>query len=367
MNQNRYLYWMFLMNSLLNILNFVPRELLDARFKGAQTSILVATVLGTVFLSVFTLLIAKFPGKGIQDILETALPKGVIIPLMIMFSSLWCVAGLITILSFVDITLRFVSPDTGPHLVILSFLVLVCFCARMDSLSVLYGMEMMLAIILPLIVYAIVKALVNPDFSWDSVLQIVTYSAHAPDWKSIAAATFSFSGYFNMVVFNRVLPKIKMKHSWIFAVNGLAVLLLTFYVPIGYFGTIGVERHVYTWFSTADSIRINTFIVERMLFVFYFAYLTLSLVSVTVHWHVGKELLTGLFRSRKQAKARTKLWRDLSALALFSGITIAFMGLDQYQLNQFGVVFLYARWIGELFMIMLLFYCYAVAYRRRNV
>jgi hypothetical protein len=365
MAQSRYFYWLFLMNSLINIVNFVPRELVDARFNGAQTSILVAVVLGTAFIYLFTALIAKFPGKGIHEILDTTFPKLLVVLLIVIFAALWCAAGLITLLSFVDITLRFISPDTGPYLVVVGFLVMVCFCARMDSLSLLYGLEVMLGISLPLILYTIVKAVANPDFSWDAVFQIMTYAPHSPDVKSIAAATFSFSGYINLVVFNRVLPKLKVKHRWLLGLQGLAVLLLTFYVPIGYFGTVAVERHVYTWFSTADSIRIETFLIERMLFIFYFAYLTLSLVSVVIHWHVGKELLIGLLPSAKRQKPKVRVWSEWVVLGFFSVITLVLMRLDQYQLNRLGVVFLHTRWFGELLLIMLLLYCYA-ALRRRN-
>lgn len=365
MSQSRYFYWLFLMNSLINIINFVPRELVDTRFKGAQASILAAVVVGTAFVYFFTALMAKFPGKGIQEILDTTFPRGVIIPLMAIFAALWCAAGLITILSFIDITLRFISPDTGPYLIVSGFLIVVCLCACLDSLTLLYGLEVILGISVPLILYTLIKAVTNPDFSWDAVLQIITYFPHAPDVKSIAAATFSFSGYINMAVFNRVLPKLRLKHRWILGVQGLAVLLLTFYVPIGYFGTVSVEKHIYTWFSTADSIRINTFLIERMLFIFYFAYLNLSLTSVIIHWHVGKELLTGLFPSAKSPKSRARIWRGPAILGLFSASTLILMRLDQYQLNVLGIWFLHVRWAGEFLLIMLLCYCYTVL-RRRN-
>lgn len=203
-------------------------------------------------------------------------------------------------LSFVDITLRYVSPNSSPYTVVIGFLILVCICCRFDSLSLLYGLEIILFVTLPLIVYGIVKALTNPDFNWDSVLQITTYIWHKPDLMSLSAATFSFSGYINLAIFNRVFHGLKLKHVWILGVEGLLVLLITFLVPIGYFGTVAIERHVYTWFSTADSIRIESFIIERMLFIFYFAYMTLSLVSVIVHWHVGLGLFKGAISSTKK-------------------------------------------------------------------
>lgn len=365
MTGTRYLYCLVLMNCLINIVNFVPRELIDARFKGAQTSILLASVLGTFMIYLFTSLMSKFPGKGIPEIYNASLPKLLVSPFITLFALLWCLAGTITLLSFVDITLRFISPDTGPIYIIISFLAIVCFGARMDSLSLLYGLEMMLGISMPLILYTTFKAVTNPDFNWDAVMQIMTYAPHAPDLKSIVAATFSFSGYVNLAIFNRVFGKLKLKHRWIMGVQGFVVLLLTFFVPIGYYGTVGVERHIYTWFSTADSIRIESFLIERMLYIFYFAYLTMSLVSVIIHWHIGKEMLMSLFKTSTQKVSRTKLWQEASILAFFCGVTLSLMRLDQYQLNDLGVYFLDARGAGELLITGLLFYCYLDLRRRK--
>ncbi|GGF86848.1 hypothetical protein GCM10010912_35160 [Paenibacillus albidus] len=254
MAKPRYFYYLIIMNSLINIINFVPRELIDRRFEGALMSIVISVIVGTLFVYWFGFLISKFPEKGIPEILGPLMPKLLVSAILLFFAVLWYVAGATTLLSFVDITLRFISPDTGPYLVMGGFLIMVCICCRFDSLSLLFGLEIILAITLPLILYATFKALGNPNFSWDAVLQIGTHFWHAPDWMSLAAATFSFSGYINLIIYNRVFQNLKLKHIWIVGIEGFLVLLVTFFVPIGYFGTVGVERHVYTWFATADSI-----------------------------------------------------------------------------------------------------------------
>jgi hypothetical protein len=368
MAKSRYFYCLFLMNSLINVINFVPRELVDNRFDGALMSILIAVVLGTLFVYVFTRLMDKFPGKGIPEIFSPLLPKVIASPMLFIYAVLWFTAGVIPLLSFVDITLRFISPDTGAYPVVIGFLILVCLCCRTDLMSLLYGLEVILGITLPLILFATVKALVNPNFSWDSVFQILTHIWHAPELKSLAAATFLFSGYINLAIFNRVFHKLNLKHLWVIAVEGLIMLLVTFLVPIGYFGTIGVERHVYTWFSTADSIRIETFLIERMLFIFYIAYMTLSITSVIVHWHVGMELFKSLMPSSPKKSPKAELRKDCLILALFTIVTLFLMRLSQYQLNLVAEWFLQIRWLGEISMIAMLFYCYRKArkVRRRN-
>ncbi|OBZ07991.1 hypothetical protein A8L34_25550 [Bacillus sp. FJAT-27264] len=357
MVKSRYFYCLFLMNSLINIINFVPRELMDRRFDGALMSILIAVPVGTAFVYVFTKLMDKFPGKGIPEIFNSLMPRLVSTPMLLIYGVLWYVAGVITLLSFVDITLRFISPDTGAYPVVIGFLILVCLCCRVDGLSLLYTLEVILGITVPLILYASVKALTNPNFSWDSVLQIMTFIWHKPDIKSMAAGTFLFSGYINLAIFNRLFHKIKIRHVWLIAVEGLIVLLMTFLVPIGYFGTIGVERHVYTWFSTADSIRIETFLIERMLFIFYFAYMTLSIMSVIVHWHVGLELFKSIMPFADKNSSKVKLWKEWIILGLFCVATLLLMFMDQYELNRLAEWFLQIRWLGEMSMIATLFYC----------
>lgn len=366
MAKTRYFYFLILMNSLINIINFVPRELIDMRFKGALTSIIISVPVGMLFIYLFTKLITKFPGKGVPEIFKASMPGTISTPLLLAYAALWYIAGVITMLSFVDITMRFISPDTGALPVIIGFLVLVSFCCRTDSMSLLYGLEVILSITLPLILYATVKALVNPNFSWDSVYQIMTFVLHAPDLKSIGAGTFIFSGYINLVIFNRVFNKINLKHLWIVAVQGFVVLLLSFLVPIGYFGTQSVERHVYTWFSTADSIRIDTFLIERMLYIFYIAYMTLSLVSVIVHWHVGIHLFKSVLPASKNKSPKVKLWKDIFVLAIFWMVTLFLMNMNQYQLNLLAEWFLQLRWGGEFAMIIVLFYCLVKARRARR-
>lgn len=137
-----------------------------------------------------------------------------------------------------------------------------------------------------------------------------------------------------------------------------------FFVPIGYQGTVGIERHVYTWFTTADSIRIEAFLIERMLYIFYFAYITLSLVSAIIQWHVGKELLLSLLPSTARAPKK-KLGQEIAILTLFAAGAFLLMRMDQYNLNMLGVFLLHLRWYGELLLIILLFWCYWFIRRRR--
>lgn len=355
MVRSKYIYYLFLVNALINIINFVPRILIYTRFHGALPSILISTVIGTLLLYGFTKIMSGFQGQGLPEILNANLPRFFSFCIIIILASFWFAAGIITMLSFVDITVRYISPDISPYAVITGFLLLSVICSRLSSESILYGLETILFLSTPIIIYMLAKAFMNPSFSWDAVMQIVTYMWTKPKFVTVAGATFIFSGYFNLAIFNRNFKDLKTRYLWIIPLFGLVILLITFSVPIGYQGTVGVEDHVYSWFSTADSIRMELFIIERVLFLFYTIYLTISMLSTVVHWHVGLELFKGAFQSKAGKLPGKKA--DWWVLIPFSAATIIIMNyLNQVRLAQAGQWFLNIRLINEFVLLAILFY-----------
>lgn len=400
MVKERYFYYLYLINALINIINFVPRVLTGNRFEGALMSIFVSVVIGSTLLIIFTKLISRFPGEGLPQIYAD-FPRVVSIPLLSIFAILWYVSGAVTLVSFVDITLRYISPDLSPLYAIIGYLVLVTLCSRLTTESILYALEITIIINVPLVTYILIKALFNPYLSWDAVMEVITHLWTMPKYSSIAGATFIFTGYVNLAIFNRAFHSMKPRHLWLIPVSGLMILLITFLVPIGYHGTIGVEHQVYSWFSTADSIRSEFFVVERVLFIFYFTYLSLSLVTAVIHWHIALELIKSFFekkdkkksnpssgsssmnssssssnssdssnstkssnssksnKSNKSSRDRTTSNRDWWILAPMVLATLG-MGifLDQIKLELVGQWFLYVRLPGELLLVASVFAAY---------
>ncbi|WP_138493659.1 GerAB/ArcD/ProY family transporter [Paenibacillus pinistramenti] len=360
MAKDRYFYYLFLINALLNIVNFVPKGLINGRFDGSMASIMVAVPLGLLFTYLFGKVMGKFPSTGVPEIYNQYLPKPLSLPLLLMFAVLWFIAGLITLLAFVEITLRYISMDVEPLTVLVLFLMVVCISMRINTESILYGLEVLLFLNFPIIGYILFKSLLNPQFNWNAVLEIVTHSAHWPSFGGVATATFVFSGYANLAIFNRVLKNVNFKLLWLLGISGFLVLLTSFLIPIGYLGTINVDRHVYPWFSTADVLRTKNFVIERVLFLFYFNYLMLSLASTILHWHISLNMIKGMFASKKRKKPKRSF--DWWVIILFSGFTFAAQTANQFKLDQFGQLFLDVRFGGEGILILSVY----LAYRRRK-
>ena len=373
MVRNIYFFYLFLLNALINLVNYVPRILIQDRYNGSIISLMISLPIGILFLYLFAKMIAKFPQQGLPEIVSNSLPKWVGKPLLILMGCVWFMSSIITLVGFLDITIRYISPDVSPYIVLAGFLILVGLCARLDSESILYALEIVLFMTIPLIIYMVWRVFSSPYFQWDATKQIFTYLWEMPRYQTVASATYIFTGYINMVIFNRVFKKVKIRHIWLFTIVALFTLLISMFAPIGILGAEGAGEHVYPAFSSVDSLRIRYFIIERMIYVFYVVYMCLSLVNSIIHWHVSKELIVGALHTKQagtssssnmanKKKRKIEWW----VLSIFSGIVIACsIILDQFSLNEMAVLFLNIRFAGEFALLALMFYL--VLQRRRSV
>lgn len=223
---------------------------------------------------------------------------------------------------------------------------------------------------MPLITYISWRIFSNPYFSWDSVRQVITYLWHLPTYRSLAAATYIYTGYINMVVFNRIFHKFKVRHIWAIGLVSILALVVSIIAPIGILGADGAGAHVYPAFSTVDALRIRYFIIERMIYVFFVVYMCLSLVNSVIHWHVGKELILGGLGQKTEQPSdlpkdiRKKRKLEWWVLGVFASITFcAMVIINQYTLNDMAIVFLDVRFAGEFVLLALLS---AALWRRRR-
>ncbi|WP_026692563.1 GerAB/ArcD/ProY family transporter [Peribacillus kribbensis] len=351
MVNNRYFYYLLILNALVNSINFIPRTLINN--DGSLVAIIISVVIGTLLIYFFTKLIRHFPGMDLPEILTPVFPKLIKNGLILIFSMHWYIFGAITLVSLVDITHRFITPDVNQYVLTTGLLLLVILACQIESYSVLSMAETIVVINIPLILYFFIKMLINEWFSWETVMEVITNSADIPPYSSIAASTFVFTGYINLVVFNRLFKELKVKKLWIISLVGFLLLLLSFLVPIGYNGIHGSRHLIYPWISTADSVRVVFSIIERLLFVFYLFYITIALTAIILYWHVGLRMLQSIFFKKTSNEFKLK---NYVLLGVFAAFAYYMVSLDQFTFLQIGTWFIRIRFFSEIFLLFVLFY-----------
>lgn len=340
-----------------NIFLHVPNILIENRYEGSVLGILLGTIIGSIFLFVFTISLNKFPGMNIAEILEST-PKWFRLFFLLFFSIIWFLAGLLTLLAFNNVTIRFVNPDiSGVNMISVFAISVIIIIARLKSEKILYTVEILLLLNIPFILIILTQAFLHEYLTLDAMIEVATHFDRFPSFSVLAATTYTFSGYANMVLFNRVFKgKFKIRYLWFVPILGLVNLCVTFFIPIGFWGTEAVADLTYPWVATADTLKIEFGPIERLITVFILLYVSISVISVVVHWHVAIEILKIVLGTVKIKEKRSVFvnWSILLAFGLI--VLIVENNFREKDIFEFGELWLNVRLPSEAFLVGMMFF-----------
>ncbi len=341
----------------MNIILFVPHILIAQRFTGAMSAILWSVPLSMVLLYGFTRTLKQFPEQGAPEILARLLPGWFLRPYLVLYGLMIFCAGLFVVAAFSTIVSRFIFPHMPFWMIPVSFCAVISLGATRSTRAVISFSEIILYLNIPLVLIILSKAIFGRDLNVDEVRTMSDYIQVPPHPKSLAAATYVFSGYTSMGIVNRLQKKEKKKvHYGLIAVFGFLILAVSFLVPIGFHGTKAVNNFTFVWISTSDSMRMPYGVVERVLFLFLFLYLNLSLMFASFTWHVGAELIkSGVLRAKPDPFVNRNVGASWIVVGFFSVITILYAILVTFR-STVGVVvnWNYVRLGAEILLVVLM-------------
>jgi hypothetical protein len=337
---------------LTNIVIFIPKILITYRFEGALMGILIAIPIGFFACIIFCKAISKFPEEGLPEIIDKYMNRKVKIGILFLLSCSWMIAGLLTLLGFVDIVNRFINPEISKVFLILIFLVAICFVIQLPTQKIMYLLEIIMFINVPLIMFIIFKSYTSDYLNWDSIYEIGTHIFERPNFKAIAASTFAFSGFENVIIFNRLFKnKIKTRNFVVVLLFAVFTLFTSFFIPIGIHGADSVHEFLYPWISTADSLRIIYGPIERVIFLFLMFYISITLISVSVHWHVAFELMKGIPKGEIGKKMKWFIFAIVGCVSIIGGLEV-----NALQIIKLAENWLIGRLGIKILIVLLIFF-----------
>lgn len=345
---NRYFYYNFILVCMMNIIFYVPKLLIHYRYTGAVSALLVGGAAGCVLNFLFLNAINRFPGMGLPEIWELKHGKTVSRIFSVLFGLHWFSASVLPLVGYSYVLNRFLNPDASPIAILILIAVVCAYAASRSTLTIEILMEIGLILNAPITIYIMIKALTSRSFHWDPVLTIANYVTVPPHIAAICAASYLFAGFMHMSIYNRLFPpNFRYRYYYVLVpAIGFSFLLVSFFVPIGFHGTETVAKYLYVWTVTADSMIMSYGFLERILFLFLFVFLNLTLIHAMSVWHQSMEFFKSAF-TRKKPKVdspETPL-ANYIICGTFLAVTVAYMLLTDERIDYL----LTTRWIQVRF------------------
>ncbi|MFD0050892.1 GerAB/ArcD/ProY family transporter [Actinomycetes bacterium NPDC127524] len=296
---SRYFYYLVIMSMSLNIVINVPMVLVQERFNGAIMSILISIPVGTFLAYFFTKGMTRYKSKGLPEIFAKELPKYISNPYLIFLGMMWIISGMFAVISFSYIIKLYLMPEMDVRVITGLLITTVIFGAARQTKSVLFLTEIIIIITFPMVAFIMYKAVTSDFFYPIHVLRGLHFTWQWPNYSSICAATYLFTGYINLVIANRYIDSAKvLRFFWLVPLLGTLIIMSTFFIPMGFFGLEAIGDFVYPWLFTADTLTMEFGFIERVSFFFLLVFLLLSILFGIVTWHIGLELIKGIFAEK---------------------------------------------------------------------
>jgi hypothetical protein len=359
MIENRYVYYSLLINMVVNVMMYVPHILIEQEFDGAMSSILLAIPVGILMMVLFTKTMQQFPKERFPEILKRYTPKWVSKPSILVFGCFSYVSGAISLLAFAELTQRYLTPETSSSVILSLYTIPAIILMGIPTRRIMFAVEILFLMNTSIIIAILVKCVTERNMDWNGIRDVVTNSVRMPQFGLIAAATYVYSGFTNLIILNGSFRcKLRMRDYVIIGTLGLTTLATSFFIPIGRLGEFAVRDYTFPWISAADSVQTQYFILERLSIPFLLVYMIVTLVQAILCWHVGLEL----FKAEAKQEAR---WPRYGIPPLFGAGIYGLYRLipDQNAMFNFSSKWMVAWFLCEIALVAITLY---LARRKRH-
>ncbi|WP_438312872.1 GerAB/ArcD/ProY family transporter [Sporosarcina sp. FA9] len=357
---NRFIYYLLIIRMISSIATTVPKILLEQSKSGALASMILGTLIGLILTYVIIRFFNKFPGKDLPELMKKSMPKWVFYPIIFFFFLVMYAAGTAKLITFTFILVTFLTPEMALITMALPFLLIGAYVTLMKTENVLYSVEVIFILFIPLGIFIFIKAFIHENINWDYIKIAIMHANHLPQYNPFTATLSIFLGVASLMIFNKyvvVKQAIGMKHMAAIGFLSLLTLFITYFMPLGFGGFDDIDKLLYPWISTSDSIRMKLGLIERLIFLFMLLFASMSLLNIAIQWHIAAQLL-GKIIYVKRFKWKSKNLTPFLIAFVFSLIAgILSNNFTEHDLHTFAITI---NNILPLFFFILLLSMWAV-------
>ncbi|MBK1813047.1 GerAB/ArcD/ProY family transporter [Clostridium sp. YIM B02505] len=292
--KDRFYYLMLIINILCNFILYVPNKMHEELYNGVLYAIFIVLIMRFIFSYMQIYVFNTYKDLSLVEINKKLFNKvigNIITFIYIIFNY---TVGFFMYRGLVEIVNQFLLPNT--HILFVSILVLAIIYVDLfnDNKSYLNFIGYLAVIVIALSLIQLPIAFREVKFF--NIRGVIIHSNRLPKLSTIWTAAFFFSGVSHLTAFNPNFKKISWKKTFlVYILVGIPVALLSIYVPVGIWGPVAIQNIQFPWIATADTLQLDLFFIERVLFILLPLFFLLSASQLLNYNHVGYSLFKELF------------------------------------------------------------------------
>jgi hypothetical protein len=294
----RFFYLLITATIVSNFTLYCPYILVNQTYNGALVAILIAFAIATVKVYLYVYVFNYFKNMTLIEINETLFGKffGKIISYT--YILLTIIVGFFLYKGLVEIVKNYML-ITSP-LLLISIIVIIIPAVVFKNTSTTFLQAMAFTAVLMLIGILVEVVLSFGQMKQDYFIGSIKHSIGIPKFTGITAAGYYFGGVYHLSLFNPEFKKINYKKTIsLMAIVGAFTAFTAVYIPLSIWGPEAARKLVFVWITTADTMSIDLFIIERALFLMLPLFFLLALGNSLTYSFVGFGLFIKLHPSPK--------------------------------------------------------------------
>jgi hypothetical protein len=297
----RFFYLLVISDIITNFILYTPYVLVNQVYEGAFIAIVIAFCITSIKIYFYLYVFNNFKNMTLVQINETLFGK--LLGKLLSYSYILVTLGVGFFMykGLVEIVKNFLL-ITSPLLLISVILVSIHLIAFRNNDSTFLNSMAYTAVIMALWVCAQV-ILSYGQVQGDYLKGSIIHSIGIPKFTGIAAAGLFFNGVSHLSLFNPLFKKICYKKTiFIIGLVGFFTALSAVYIPLSIWGPEAARKLSFIWVSTADTMSIDLFIIERTLFLMLPLFFLLALSNSLIYSYTSYSLFRKLHPSTKLDK-----------------------------------------------------------------
>lgn len=296
--KDRFYYLMLLINIISGFSFFPLGHLTSNILQGGTIAIILGSAISCVEGYMLIYIYNSFKNDNIINIQRKLLGKFLGDAVTIIYSLFYITMSFCMFRGLLDLVTNYMLPSTSIWFLAATLTIIPFIALLHDNKSFLNFMAFIALIMVFMIIVHILISM--KEIKIDYLKGIIIHSFKLPSIKSIAMSTYCFTGIRYLSLFNPEFSRINWKLSILLIVAvGIPFNLFIIVGPVAIWGPFAIKNILVIWTATSDTLSVELFVIERVLFILLPLIFLYILVQLLYYFYVGSGQLKLLIPNNK--------------------------------------------------------------------